>query len=52
MRAGTTGGSIPYVSVFKRLPGSHMHVRTSITLGVILVLVIVLSAFCYYQAAS
>jgi hypothetical protein len=37
------------VSVFKRLPGSHMHIRTPITIGVILVLVVLLSAFCYYR---
>jgi hypothetical protein len=44
-----SGGSIRYVSVFKRLPRSHMHVRTPIMIGVILMLVVVLSAFCYYQ---
>jgi hypothetical protein len=40
------------VSVFKRLPGSHMHVRTSIMIGVILVLVVVLSGFCYYRVGG
>jgi hypothetical protein len=37
------------VSVFKRLPGSHMHVRTPIMMGVILLLVVILSGFCYYR---
>jgi hypothetical protein len=40
------------VSVFKRLPGSHMHVRTPIMIGVVLVLVILLSGFCYYQVGA
>ena len=39
----------PYVSVFKRLPGSHMHVRTPIMLGIILVLVVLLSALWWYS---
>jgi hypothetical protein len=39
----------PYVSVFKRLPGTHMHVRTSVMIGVILMLVVLLSAVCYYR---
>jgi hypothetical protein len=29
-----------------------MHVRTPIMLGVILVLVVLLSGFCYYQVGS
>ncbi|HUE88195.1 MAG TPA: hypothetical protein VMO26_19140 [Vicinamibacterales bacterium] len=40
------------MTVFKQLPGSHMHVRTPIMLGVILVLVILMSGFCYYRVAS
>ena len=54
-RAATPAGSgatIPYVSVFKRLPGSHMHVRTPIMIGVILMLVILLSGFCYYRVSA
>lgn len=43
------GGSIPPVTVFKQAPGTHVHVRTPIMLGVIVLLVIVLSAFCYYR---
>ena len=39
----------PYVSVFKRLPSSHVHVRTPVMLGVIMLLVVVLSGFCYYR---
>jgi hypothetical protein len=46
------GGTIPFVSVFKRLPGSHMHVRTPIMIGVILMLVVVLSGFCYYRVGG
>ena len=42
----------PYVSVFKRLPGSHMHVKTSIMIGVILMLVVFLSGFCYYRVGG
>jgi hypothetical protein len=44
-----SGATIPYVAVFKRLPGSHMHVRTPIMIGVILVLVVLMSGFCYYR---
>lgn len=46
------GGTIRYVSVFKRLPGSHVHVRTPIMLGVILMFVVLLSGFCYYRVGS
>jgi hypothetical protein len=42
------GATIRYVSVFKRLPGTHMHVRTPIMLALIVLLVLLLSAFCYY----
>jgi len=37
------------VAVFKRLSGSHMHVRTPILIGVILVFVVLMSGFCYYS---
>lgn len=47
-----SGATIPYVAVFKRLPGSHMHVRTPIMIGVVLVLVILLSGFCYYRVGT
>jgi hypothetical protein len=40
------------VSVFKRLPSSHVHVRTPIMLGMIVLLVVLLSAFCYYRVSS
>jgi hypothetical protein len=36
------------VSVFKETPGTHLHVRTPIMVGVIFVLVILLSALFYY----
>ncbi len=36
------------MSVFKETPGTHLHVRTPILLGVIFVLVILLSALFYY----
>jgi hypothetical protein len=37
------------VSVFKESPRTHLHVRTPIAIGLVLVLVIALSAFCYYR---
>jgi hypothetical protein len=37
------------VSVFKRQTTSHMHVRTPIMIGVIGLLVVLLSAVCYYR---
>jgi hypothetical protein len=40
------------VSVFKRQPASHMHVRTPVMLGVIVLLVILLSAVCYYRVSA
>jgi hypothetical protein len=40
------------VSVFKRLPPTHTHVRTPIMLGLILLLVVVLSAVCYYRVGA
>jgi hypothetical protein len=40
------------VSVFKRLPNTHVHVRTSITIALIVLLVVLLSAFCYYRTAA
>jgi len=46
--AHSCSATIGTVSVFKRLPGTHMHIRTPVTLGLVVLLVIVLSAFCYY----
>jgi hypothetical protein len=40
------------VSVFKRQPGTHMHIRTPITIGVVVLLVVFLSAFCYYHVGG
>lgn len=40
------------VAVFKRLSGSHLHVRTPIMIGLILVLVVLMSGFCYYRGGS
>jgi hypothetical protein len=40
------------MSVFKRQPGTHMHIRTPVTLGVVVLLVVVLSAFCYYHVGG
>jgi hypothetical protein len=37
------------VSVFKREPATHMHIRTSIMIGVVVLLVVLLSAFCYHR---
>ena len=39
------------MSVFKR-PGNHLHVRTSIMLGIVVLLVVVLSAVCYYRLSA
>ena len=40
------------MSVFKRLPRTHMHIRTSVMLGLVVLLVVLLSAFCYYRAGA
>jgi hypothetical protein len=40
------------VSVFKRLPTSHMHIRTPVMLGVVVLLVVLLSAVCYYRVSA
>jgi hypothetical protein len=40
------------VSVFKRLPQTHVHIRTPIMIGLVVLLVIVLSAFCYYRVGT
>src|SRR5687767_14478957 len=42
----------PFVSVFKRHSGDHIHVRTPVMIGVIVLLVFVLSAFCYYRVGT
>src|SRR5262245_60899863 len=47
-----SGATIPVVSVFKRLPGTHMHIRTPIMVGLIVLLFVVLSAFCYYHTVA
>jgi len=38
-----------FVSVFKRSPGSHRHIRTSVTIGLVVLMVVLLSAFCPYR---
>jgi hypothetical protein len=40
------------VSVFKRQPASHMHVRTPVMIGIICLLVVLLSAVCYYRVGA
>ena len=50
--SGKRSATIQSVPVFKRVPGSHVHVRTPIMIGVILLLVVLLSAFCYYRVRS
>ena len=40
------------VSVFKRQPDTHMHIRTPVMIGVVVLLVIVLSTFCYYHIGA
>ena len=37
------------VSVFKRLGPSHVHVRTPVLLGLVILLVLLLSAVCHYR---
>jgi hypothetical protein len=37
------------VSVFKRLGPTHIHVRTPVMIGIIVLLVLIGSAFCYYR---
>lgn len=43
---------MPVLSVFKRLSAERLSVRTPIKLGVVLLLVVVLSAFCYYRVGA
>jgi hypothetical protein len=40
------------VSVFKRQPASHMHVRAPIMIGMVVLFVVVLSAVCYYRVGT
>jgi len=40
------------VSVFKRVTPHHVHVRTPVMIGVILLLVMLLSAVCYYRVGT
>jgi hypothetical protein len=40
------------VSVFKRQPTTHMHVRTPVMIGVVGLLVVLLSAVCYYRVGA
>jgi hypothetical protein len=40
------------VTVFKHRVGDHVQVRTPIMLGVIVLLVVVLSGFCYYRLGA
>jgi hypothetical protein len=40
------------MGVFKSSGPSHLHVRTPIMLAVILLLVLVGSAFCYYRVGA
>jgi hypothetical protein len=40
------------VSVFKRLPPTHIHVRTPIMIGLVVLLVLLGSAVCYYRLGA
>ena len=51
-QAEPASATILNVSVFKRQPTTHMHVRTPVMLGVIVLLVILLSAVCYYRVSA
>jgi hypothetical protein len=40
------------MSVFKSSGPSHLHVRTPIMMGMIVLLVLLGSAFCYYRVGA
>jgi hypothetical protein len=40
------------VTVFKQSPSTHVHVRTPIMVGVVVLMVVLLSAFCYYRTSA
>lgn len=42
----------PDVSVFKRQSLHRFQVRTPVMIGVIVLLVFILSAFCYYRVSA
>ena len=42
----------PTVPVFKRHSGEHVHIRAPIMVGLIVLLVVLLSAFCYYRVSA
>jgi len=40
------------VSFFKRLGPSHIHVRTPIMIGLVILLVLLISAVCHYRVPA
>ena len=40
------------MSVFKWVTPTHVHVRTTVMVGLILLLVVLLSAVCYYRVSA
>ena len=40
------------MGVFKRSGPDHLHVRTPVMMGVIVLLVLLGSAFCYYRVGA
>lgn len=38
--------------VFKRVTPTHVHVRTPVMIGLIFLLVVLLSAVCYYRLGT
>lgn len=38
--------------VFKRVTPTHVHVRTPVMIGLIFLLVVLLSAVCYYRVGA
>jgi hypothetical protein len=44
--------TIQVVGVFKHLPPEHVHIRTPIMLGLIVLLVLIGSAVCYYRVGT
>ncbi len=44
--------TIGLVSVFKRQPASHVHIRVPVMIGVVGLLVVLLSSVCYYRVGT
>jgi len=49
---GIPNATMRPVSVFKRGSPTHVHIRTPVMIGVVGLLVILLSAVCYYRVSA